>query len=168
MTSRLHKIEITNFKAFKETFTLDLEGRHLLLYGQNGSGKSSLYWAIYTFLQSAQKKKGEIAKYFDENNPENLLNIHTKDQSPRPAGQLAFTFRDQATGADITHRLSQSVHSTCNDPFILKGDLASDFITYRFTFGFSHFRNSEKFNVWPLFEQEILPFCVSTSAYCRR
>ena len=41
-------------------------------------------------------------------------------------------------------------------------DLTSDFITYRFFFGFADLRNSEKFNIWPLFEKEILPFCVST------
>jgi hypothetical protein len=55
-----------------------------------------------------------------------------------------------------------TVHDTHQQPAILKGDLASDFITYRFFFGFSDFRNSEKFNLWPLFEKEILPFCVST------
>lgn len=49
MKSRLHRIEINNFKAFRQ-FTLDLEGCHLLVYGPNGSGKSSLYWALYTFL----------------------------------------------------------------------------------------------------------------------
>jgi predicted ATP-binding protein involved in virulence len=38
MKSRLHRIEIRNFKAFRE-FTLDLEGRHLLVYGANGAGK---------------------------------------------------------------------------------------------------------------------------------
>jgi len=32
MKSRLHKIEITNFKAFRR-FSLDLDGRHLLVYG---------------------------------------------------------------------------------------------------------------------------------------
>lgn len=32
MKSRLHKIEITNFKAFRQ-FSLDLDGRHLLVYG---------------------------------------------------------------------------------------------------------------------------------------
>jgi hypothetical protein len=56
----------------------------------------------------------------------------------------------------------QADHGTHAQPAILKGDLASDFITYRFFFGFSDFRNSEKFNLWPLFEKEILPFCVST------
>ena len=41
MKSRLFKIENQNFKAFRE-FTINLEGRHLLLYGANGAGKSSL------------------------------------------------------------------------------------------------------------------------------
>lgn len=41
MKSRLHRIEIRNFKAFRE-FTLDLEGRHLLVYGANGAGKKPI------------------------------------------------------------------------------------------------------------------------------
>jgi energy-coupling factor transporter ATP-binding protein EcfA2 len=160
MKSRLHKIEIRNFKAFRE-FTLNLEGRHLLVYGDNGAGKSSLYWALYTFLQSARKPKNSIAKYFDPANPQNLLNIHEKDPAAKP-GEIALTLRDVATKNDTTYRISQADHGTHNQSAILKGDLASDFITYRFFFGFSHFRNSEKFNIWPLFEKEILPFCVST------
>jgi hypothetical protein len=69
-----------------------------------------------------------------------------------------------ATKNDTTYRISRADHDTYNQPPILKGDLASDFITYRFFFGFSHFRNSEEFNLWPLFEKEILPFCVSTGS----
>ena len=160
MKSRLHRIEIHNFKAFRD-FMLNLEGRHLLVYGPNGSGKSSLYWALYTFLQSARKRpQHAITKYFDPGNPQNLLNIH-EDATAKP-GEIALTLRDTATRNDTTYRISQADHGTFNQPAILKGDLASDFITYRFFFGFSDFRNSEKFNVWPLFEKEILPFCVST------
>ncbi len=162
MRARLHHITITNFKAFRE-FSLKLEGRHLLVYGANGSGKSSLYWALYTFLQSARKPINGIAKYFDPANPQNLLNINEqKEAMPKP-GEIALTLRDTTTRNDTTYRISQADHGTFNQPAILKGDLASDFITYRFLFGFSDFRNSQKFNVWPLFEKEILPFCVSTS-----
>lgn len=161
MTSRLYRIEITNFKAFRG-FTLQPEGRHLVVYGANGSGKSSLYWALYTFLQSGRKQRGSIAKYFDPASNEKLLNIHEQtENTPRP-GEIALTFRNQATKTDTTYRINQTDHGTHNNPFILKGDLASDFITYRFFFGFSDFRNSEHFNIWPLFEQEILPFCVDT------
>lgn len=160
MKSRLQRIEIRNFKAFRE-FTLDLEGRHLLVYGANGAGKSSLYWALYTFLQSARKNpKGSIAKYFEPGGAENLLNIH-EDAALKP-GEIALTLRDVAAKIDTTYRISKADHSTHQQPVILKGDLASDFITYRFFFGFSDFKNSQKFNVWPLFEKEILPFCVST------
>ncbi|MEB3098961.1 hypothetical protein VCS63_24195 [Achromobacter sp. D10] len=163
MKARLHHIAITNFKAFRE-FSLKLEGRHLLVYGANGAGKSSLYWALYTFLQSAGKKpNGSIAKYFDPANPQHLLNLHEqKEMAPRP-GEIALTLRETETRNDTIYRISQADHGTYNQPIILKGDLASDFITYRFFFGFSHFRNSEDFDLWPLFEKEILPFCASTS-----
>jgi len=161
MKARLHHIAITNFKAFRE-FSLKLEGRHLLVYGANGAGKSSLYWALYTFLQSARKPSNGIAKYFDPEDPQNLLNIHEQKEAAPRLGEIAMTIRDAATRNDTIYRISKADHGTINQPAILKGDLASDFITYRFFFGFSHFRNSEKFDLWPLFEQEILPFCLST------
>ena len=170
MKSRLHKIEIRNFKAFRE-FSLNLEGRHLLVYGDNGAGKSSLYWALYTFLQSARKPTtGEsgISKYFDPAVPQNLLNTYEQEeQNPRPS-EIVVTLRDMTTKTDTTHRIGRdpsglTIHGTHKQPAILKGDLASDFITYRFFFGFSHFRNSDKFNLWPLFEKEILPFVASTT-----
>lgn len=160
MKSRLHRIEIRNFKAFRD-ITLDLEGRHLLVYGQNGSGKSSLYWALYTFLQSARKPKDSIFKYFNPHAHENLLNIHEQKEPTPKDGEIVLTLRDAATNADVTYRISHTVHGTHNEPAILKGELASDFVTYRFFFGFSHFRNSQDFNIWPLFEREILPFCVT-------
>jgi len=156
MKSRLHKIEITNFKAFRE-FSLGLEGRHLLVYGPNGSGKSSLYWALYTFLQSAQKPRGFISKYFDADHPEKLLNIH-EDPVGVP-GKIALTLRHD--NGDETMCISQTQHDTFRKPVISKGDLASDFVTYRFFFGFSDFSNSDTFDLWPLFEKEILPSCVA-------
>ena len=70
----IEKISIQNFKAFRDEETFNLKGKNLLVYGQNGSGKSSLYFALYTILQAESKSKDKIKKYFDRTEPENLLN----------------------------------------------------------------------------------------------
>lgn len=84
------QIEIDGFKAFPANFTLNLgTGKNLLLYGENGSGKSSLYYALHALLQSVFKDdKG--AKYFTPGSivngnftpeNENLINIHRYDEA---------------------------------------------------------------------------------------
>jgi len=107
MKTRLHKIKIQNFKAFRD-FSLDLEGRHLLVYGANGSGKSSLYWALYTFLQSARKPKNSIAKYFDSANGQNLLNIFEQAEENSNPGEIALTLRDSTTAIETIFRLGRN------------------------------------------------------------
>ena len=159
MKTYIQQINIQNFKAFKK-FSLKLEGRHLLLYGGNGSGKSSLYWALYTFLQSAHKTaEDSIEKYFHPESEKRLLNIHQNAESS--PGEIKLTLHNENTGDDDTYRISAKHHGTYQKAEILRGDLASDFINYRFFFGFSNFRFSEESDLWPLFEKEILPFCVS-------
>ena len=36
MTWKINNIEIRNFKFFHEPFTLNVDGKNLLLYGENG------------------------------------------------------------------------------------------------------------------------------------
>ena len=43
---KIDKISLTNYKFFSDTFELPLNGKDLLMFGENGSGKSSLYKAI--------------------------------------------------------------------------------------------------------------------------
>ena len=158
MSHALHQIDIQNFKGFKD-FSIDLDGRHLLLYGPNGSGKSSLYWALYTFFQSSRRSTESVEKYFDLNHNENLL--HVAEGESQVPGKIALTLMNNET--PTTSEISLDNHGTKAVPYIANADQASDFITYRFFFGFSSFKNSENFDIWPLFEKEILPFCQSTS-----
>ena len=155
----LRVINIKNFKAFK-AFHLNLESRNLLIYGGNGSGKSSLYWALYTFLESAGKPTVEVQKYFDPGNNQALVNIHV----PPPENESAYIKLTLKEGSlEETFEISRSVHQTANKPIIAKAALASDFITYRFFFKFGDFRNSQDFDIWDLFKREMLPFCHTTS-----
>ncbi len=54
---RINRIELKNFKAFYSEQSIDLHnsGHNLLLYGENGTGKSSLAHALRYFLESSVK-----------------------------------------------------------------------------------------------------------------
>ena len=74
----INKIEIDGFKAFPNNFSIDLpDGKNLLIYGENGSGKSSLYYALHVLMQSVFKDdKG--AKYFKPGDTNGCL-LYTSD-----------------------------------------------------------------------------------------
>ena len=51
---KITKISLQNFRAFDEPFELDLDGgKNLLLHGENGSGKSSIYTALKRFFEES-------------------------------------------------------------------------------------------------------------------
>lgn len=152
---KIQQIDIRAFKAFLD-LSIPLNGRDLLVYGKNGAGKSSIYWALYTFLQSAQKQSDEVFKYFDPARPENLINRFTANPG---ASAISVSFQTQDGVQDSSYTISKTLHGTKDVPKILNGDLASDFITYRILFSFYHYRNSQTINLWQVFEDEMLPFC---------
>jgi len=44
---RINRIKITNYRFFRDEFALDIgDGGNLLIYGENGSGKSAIYRAL--------------------------------------------------------------------------------------------------------------------------
>ncbi len=61
--SRIKSIQIHNFKFFNEQAPIELgkDGKHLLLFGENGSVKSSIYWSLYTLFESAYKATPQIS-----------------------------------------------------------------------------------------------------------
>ena len=38
----MRQLELANFKAFDSPFVLEPKGRNMLIFGENGSGKSSI------------------------------------------------------------------------------------------------------------------------------
>src|SRR5688572_28010580 len=49
---KITRIGLQGFRAFDESFELDLDGgKNLLLHGENGSGKSSIYLALKRFFE---------------------------------------------------------------------------------------------------------------------
>lgn len=161
---RIYSIQAKAFKAFR-AFDFKLDGRHLLAFGGNGAGKSSLYWLLYTIFQSGQKKTEDVAKYFDPNKLQHLLNIHS-DANEQALAHIRVSLHEEGQ-PDNTYTISAALHETKAVPDITKTNLASDFVTYRVLFNFYRFRHSERIDLWFVFENEILPFCYTPGGSSR-
>lgn len=76
---RITRIGLQGFRAFDESFELDLEGgKNLLLHGENGSGKSSIYFALKLFFE---ERGDDIERHRNLFSPETRVpqvSIHIK------------------------------------------------------------------------------------------
>lgn len=163
------KIEIDGFKAFPNNFSIDLlDGKNLLIYGENGSGKSSLYYALHVLMQSVFKDdKG--AKYFkpgDTNgeefipNNEQLININRFDEAKANTytPNIRITFDDGKIWTLDNGGLQPENGGSESDIRML--NKYSAFINHSYISRFHAARNSEEINLWNVFYKDILPFYV--------
>lgn len=151
----IHTLKIKNFKAFPVEQKILFDGKNILMYGENGSGKSSVYFALYTLLQASIQNKN-TDKYFDRTKPENLLNVFTEGTTDDAHIQVSFTnapatFYTLATGG-ITPNAAADI------AVIDRLNLASDFISHRLLINFYNFRNSNQINLWRVFERDLIPY----------
>lgn len=149
----INKIHITGFKAFPGDFELVLNGKHLLIYGENGSGKSSIYYALHCLFQSPLKRDAG-KKYFDKNNDQNLKNINNYNVDSK----IWIDFVDRHP---FIYLLDKNGYNTTllGGAHPLPADINGCFINHQFIFHFFNFRNSQKINLFPVFIKDILPFC---------
>lgn len=157
MGYRISKIEIKNFKFFKDTFSLDVGRKNVLLYGENGAGKSSIYWSVFTHFQAYAKSRDEAQKYFIAGHPQNLRNRYAdlnEDSS------ISISFDDGMGG--VTTIEDSNIHyypdSADSLQFMRGTAMSSDFLNYKILSSLFDFRNSEENEVFPLFEKEVLPY----------
>ena len=161
------KIEIDGFKAFPNNFSIDLpDGKNLLIYGENGSGKPSLYYALHVLMQSVFKDdKG--AKYFTPGditggefipNNEQLININRFNEAKANTytPNIRITFDDGKVWRLDNGGLQSENGGDDSEIRMLNKDSA--FINHSYISRFHAARNSEEINLWNVFYKDILPF----------
>ena len=155
---KIDKLVFKNFKFFADEQIFDFSRRNVLLYGENGSGKSSIYWGLYTFLQSSIKDDDEVKKYFDKDNDENLIN-HFIEEDDKDDAFISLELSDDNNIIE-KFQISYSTINTnkATNTNIKRANSTSDFINYRLLSRFYDFRNSEEIDIWELFEKEILDY----------
>ena len=149
----INRIHICGFKAFPNDFELQLEGKNLLMYGENGSGKSSIYYALHCMFQ-APLKPDAGKKYFDPASEQHLKNLNNFDADSKIwidfDGRHPFIYNIDKEGYQFT--LLGGKHP-------LPAQINGCFVNHQFLFHFFNFRNSQRINLFPVFIKDILPFC---------
>lgn len=121
---RITKLEISNFRAFFESYKIELnKGENLLIYGENGSGKSSIFKSISNFLSSSQ------------NTDFHYIRHHNKEKDD---GNITFTFNDYD---NVTNSITSSFGevitfgtgsvTTETEQFLKTANLTKGFLDYR-------------------------------------
>jgi energy-coupling factor transporter ATP-binding protein EcfA2 len=116
----LESIEISDFRGFPEAQTFQLYGQHLLLYGENGSGKTSIFKAIEQLLllsSDAPPYNNELSdirclknRFTDEKRADGhiTLGFHVKKGDPA-IGDLTWQINGDRP---VTHPLFNSMART--------------------------------------------------------
>lgn len=170
---KINSIKFKNFKAFFGEETIQLDGKNLLVYGENGSGKSSIFWGLYTLLQSSTKSLADVNKYFvnfDENNPntfDSLKNIFA-DQVEDAYIELETATYTQTPGTTeyvksgtITNRIDATPtanNKTLNNQHIGIANASSDFINYKLLHNFYNVTHKQEINLWDVFYKDVFPY----------
>ncbi len=144
---RITEIELHHYKAFYGTHTLSLDkdGKNLMVYGENGSGKSSLFAALQTFFQSA------VAPVIVE---ENIF----VPASQANSAYIKLTLKESAQSSKSTvFELHQATGRLISDDTILIADAnrIKGFFDYRSLLN-THFQHQDRVNLFSILVEDIL------------
>lgn len=157
MSWKIKNIEIENFKFFKDVFSINVDNKNILLYGENGAGKSSIYWSVYTHFQAYAKNQQEAQKYFTANHAQNLRNRYAAADDD---SAIRISFDNGKGSTKIVEDSNKCYYA--DDPVVLRfmkfTSMSSDFMNYKFLSSLFDFRNSQDNEVFFLFEKEVLPY----------
>lgn len=156
--SKIKSLQLNNFKFFRQSDPILLDGKHLLLYGENGSGKSSVFWGLYTLLEAAYKQPNEVKSYFNSSDT-SLVNIFANKQTDPGTGIEHYdSYVTIETDNGKTFKASLLDTTICGNNDAKESRKAMDFLNYQSLFAFQHFKNSENVDLSDVFDYYILPY----------
>ena len=141
---KITKIDLKNFKGFYGTYQIDLHkaGKNLLIYGENGSGKTSLYKALELFLDSSENETIDFKEY------QNRFNADK--------GYIKLHLRTSPVSNEHVYEWSDDVKETVDLP-IITASKSKGFFDYKALLE-THYlhRESDTVNVFNLLIENLL------------
>lgn len=146
---KIQTIEINNYKAFHGKYNINVGGKNLFIYGENGSGKSSLYYALKDFFQAS----------IENINLNELENIFLPDSKKGNAG-IKVSFKPNKDGQKTRkqYQFSGTVNETrvVGDTSIRDANKLKSFLTYKHLLSIHHSKKDDDINLFDLLVNGVL------------
>jgi len=140
---KIKEIKLKNYRAFYGEYDINVNGKNLLIYGENGSGKSSLYYAIKDFFEASINQK-EMNK-----------NIFTDDES-----FIEISFFDK------TNKNKKNVIKIDDNEKFIQDILVADANKIKSFFDYkkllkTHFIDTQKVDIFDILIKDILFYSIN-------
>jgi energy-coupling factor transporter ATP-binding protein EcfA2 len=144
---KIKTIEIRNYKAFYgDKNIINVDSKNLFIYGENGSGKSSLYFALKDFFQSSMET-------IDLDEVENIF------IDPASKGKVAvkLTFNPDETDADNDQLMELSSSSnTAGNRHLQETNQLRGFLNYKHLLEIHYIKKNWDINLFNLLVKGVL------------
>lgn len=157
---KIKNIKLNNFKFFFGEQNLKLDKKHTLIYGENGSGKSSIYWALHCFLHSTLKPNvASVQKYFlpISQSEESIKNRYAQD-ADKSGVSITLEHMDNERYANINAEISNDIVNTQTNHDIKLMALSSELINYKVVYNMYLATNKSTIKLFSYFEKNLLEF----------
>lgn len=146
---RIKKVEIKDYKAFYGKNEFNVDGKNLFIYGENGSGKSSFYYALKDFFQSSTETLS-----YDET--ENIF----LSQAQKGKGYIKVTFNPDKDGTttDKEYAVKKTTKNTyvTGDTSIRDAIKLKSFLTYKHLLAIHHIKKENEIDLFDLLVKGVL------------
>lgn len=147
---KIKTIEIKNYKAFYGTHKIAVGKKNVFIYGENGSGKSSFYYALKDFVQSSMETINilDLENIFIPDNKKGHTSIKVKFQ-PDSNGNARRVQEYELTSSSNTTR--SGTDTAIKDSYHLKS-----FLTYKHLLDIHHLKKDDQINLFDLLVHGVL------------
>jgi energy-coupling factor transporter ATP-binding protein EcfA2 len=146
---KIQTIEISNYKAFHGKYEIKVGGKNLFIYGENGSGKSSLYYALKDFFQAS----------IEDIDLKGLENIFIPEDE-KGSASITVTFKpgahDRKSMKSYAFSSSANDSRTSTDTSIRDANKLKSFLTYKHLLVIHHLRKKDEINLFNLLVKGVL------------
>lgn len=167
MSWRINKITIENYRFFHDKREIELGENNLLVYGENGSGKTSVSEALYNVYRSRYISKNEAQVPFTVND-NSSRNIYS---SPAEYSGIIveYTNKQVDPAVDESREVSNNAVTTqhAGDNFFKLTVSTSDFLNYKNLLSLSDFSEIANDGMFKKFVDDIFPYTDFRKGYIK-